>query len=256
MQKRTLGKSGLDVSALGFGCMGISFGYGPTTSREEGIAIIRAAVDSGVTLFDTAEAYGRSIAQRHTSRSTGRATPSTCRRWSGVEMDDTSSGPIVRRATSADLGSLGRLGALLVQEHHDFDGQRFLAARNRTPDDYASFLGSQLDDPDVVVLVADNGVGVIGYAYAAIEGYDYMSLRGPAAVLHDLIVHPDHRGHGVGRLLLNATLSFLTSRGAPRVVLSTAERNVSAQRLFERMGFRRTMVEMTRELDCPTTPPP
>src|SRR5215207_5671469 len=58
MQKRSLGKSGLDVSALGFGCMGISFGYGPTSSREQGIAIIRAAVDDGVTFFDTAEAYG------------------------------------------------------------------------------------------------------------------------------------------------------------------------------------------------------
>ncbi len=58
MQTRTLGKSGLEVSALGFGCMGISFGYGPATSREEGIAIIRAAVEGGVTFFDTAEAYG------------------------------------------------------------------------------------------------------------------------------------------------------------------------------------------------------
>ena len=58
MQKRTLGQSGLEVSALGFGCMGISFGYGPAASREEGIAIIRAAVDGGVTFFDTAEAYG------------------------------------------------------------------------------------------------------------------------------------------------------------------------------------------------------
>src|SRR5438876_9013527 len=58
MQKRTLGKSGLGVSALGFGCMGISFGYGPAASREEGLAIIRAAVDGGVTFFDTAEAYG------------------------------------------------------------------------------------------------------------------------------------------------------------------------------------------------------
>jgi aryl-alcohol dehydrogenase-like predicted oxidoreductase len=58
MQKRTLGRSGLEVSAIGFGCMGISFGYGPATSREEGLAIIRAAVDSGVTFFDTAEAYG------------------------------------------------------------------------------------------------------------------------------------------------------------------------------------------------------
>jgi len=58
LQKRTLGKSGLEVSALGFGCMGISFGYGPAASRDEGIAIIRAAVDGGVTFFDTAEAYG------------------------------------------------------------------------------------------------------------------------------------------------------------------------------------------------------
>lgn len=58
MQKRTLGKSGLEVSALGFGCMGISFGYGPATSREDGIHVIRAAVDGGVTFFDTAEAYG------------------------------------------------------------------------------------------------------------------------------------------------------------------------------------------------------
>jgi aryl-alcohol dehydrogenase-like predicted oxidoreductase len=58
MQKRMLGKSGLEVSALGFGCMGISSGFGPAKSREEGIAIIRAAVDGGVTFFDTAEVYG------------------------------------------------------------------------------------------------------------------------------------------------------------------------------------------------------
>src|SRR5262245_11823429 len=153
--------------------------------------------------------------------------------------DQPPTGPLVRRAISADVPSLGRLGALLVQEHHDFDGRRFLAARTRTPDDYASFLGSQLDDPDVVVLVAEKDGAVIGYAYAAIEGYDYMSLRGPAGVLHDLIVHPEHRAHGVGRVLLDATLSYLRSRGAPRVVLSTAERNESAQRFFERMGFRR-----------------
>jgi aryl-alcohol dehydrogenase-like predicted oxidoreductase len=58
MEKRTLGNTGLEVSALGFGCMGISFGYGPARSREEGVAIIRAAVEGGVTFFDTAEAYG------------------------------------------------------------------------------------------------------------------------------------------------------------------------------------------------------
>src|SRR6186713_2401640 len=58
MKKRSLGRNGLEVSALGFGCMGISFGYGQPTSRDEGVAVIRAAVDAGITFFDTAEAYG------------------------------------------------------------------------------------------------------------------------------------------------------------------------------------------------------
>ncbi len=58
MQKRTLGKSGLEVSALGFGCMGLSYGYGPATDKEQAIKVILAAYDGGVTFFDTAEAYG------------------------------------------------------------------------------------------------------------------------------------------------------------------------------------------------------
>lgn len=159
---------------------------------------------------------------------------------------------IVRRATPADLPRIGRLGALLVEEHYDFDSLRFLAASDRTPAGYASFMSTQLKDPDISVLVADDAGYVIGYAYAAVEGYDYMSLRGPAGVLHDIIVDPAHRGRGVGRLLLEATLEFLKSRGAPRVVLTTAEQNEPAQRLFASVGFRRTMIEMTRELDDPT----
>jgi aryl-alcohol dehydrogenase-like predicted oxidoreductase len=58
MQKRTLGKSGLEVSALGYGCMGLSFAMGPATEKDEAIKVIRAAYDRGVTFFDTAEAYG------------------------------------------------------------------------------------------------------------------------------------------------------------------------------------------------------
>src|SRR5918996_6522218 len=58
MQKRTMGQTGLEVSALGFGCMGISQSYGQPSSRADGIAIIRSAVDAGVTFFDTAEVYG------------------------------------------------------------------------------------------------------------------------------------------------------------------------------------------------------
>ena len=58
MQRRTLGNSGLEVSALGLGCMGLSFGYGPAVDTQGGIEVIRGAVDRGVTFFDTAEAYG------------------------------------------------------------------------------------------------------------------------------------------------------------------------------------------------------
>jgi ribosomal protein S18 acetylase RimI-like enzyme len=110
-------------------------------------------------------------------------------------------------------------------------------------------MSTQLEDPDKAVLVADDDGDVIGYAYAVVEGYDYMALRGPAGVLHDIILDPEHRGRGVGQLLLDAALEFFRSRGVPRMVLSTAEQNEPAQRLFASMGFRRTMVEMTRELD-------
>src|ERR1700694_1509116 len=58
MQKRKLGKSGLEVSAIGLGCMGMSFGFGPAKDKQEMIPVIRAAVELGVTFFDTAEVYG------------------------------------------------------------------------------------------------------------------------------------------------------------------------------------------------------
>jgi aryl-alcohol dehydrogenase-like predicted oxidoreductase len=58
MQKRKLGKGGLEVSALGFGCMGMSFGYGPAADKKQAISVIRSAVERGVTFFDTAEVYG------------------------------------------------------------------------------------------------------------------------------------------------------------------------------------------------------
>ena len=155
----------------------------------------------------------------------------------------------IRPASPADVPAIGRLGALLVKTHHDFDPQRFIAATPRTEHGYGSYLGSLLRDQEIVILVAEEDGEVLGYTYAGVEGYDYMALRGPAGALYDIVVDPAHRGHGVGRMLLDATLAALEARGAPRVVLSTAEQNEPAQRLFARAGFRRTMIEMTRELD-------
>lgn len=155
----------------------------------------------------------------------------------------------IRAATRGDARRLGVLGAQLVALHHDFDPARFFAAGAQTASGYGGYLVSQIGEPQVVLLVAETDMEVIGYSYAALEGIDYMALRGPAGVLYDLLVAPEHRGSGAGSQLLQATLAALTRLGAPRVVLSTAERNGGAQQFFTRFGFRRTMVELTCELD-------
>ena len=145
------------------------------------------------------------------------------------------------------MGDIGRLGAMLVRAHHEFDAQRFIPATPQTESGYGAYLGTQIGAQGVVILVAEEDGKVIGYSYAGMEGFDYMALRGPAGAVYDIIVDPAYRERGVGRALLSATLEALEAQGAPRVVLSTAERNEAAQRMFERAGFRRTMIEMTRE---------
>ncbi len=76
----------------------------------------------------------------------------------------------------------------------------------------------------------------------------WKELREAAGFIHDVLVDEAHRRGGVAGALLDAASEWLKSRGAPRVMLWTAERNHAAQRLFEQAGFRRTMIEMTREL--------
>jgi len=153
----------------------------------------------------------------------------------------------IRPATPTDLSAISRLGALLVRTHHDFDPERFIPATPQTEHAYTAFLGAQLEDPDVLILAAERDGAVVGYTYSSIEGTDYMALRGPAGMMHDLLVAPAHRGQGIGQMLLDATMAELEARGAPRFVLWAAVQNESAQRMFARAGFRPTMLEMTRE---------
>lgn len=120
---------------------------------------------------------------------------------------------------------------------------------------YGHFLASQSEEPNKLVLVAERDGEVVGYAYAGVEGNDYMVLRGPAGVIYDLVVDPAHRRQGIGTALLEAAQSALAARGEPRALLMTAERNIGAREMFEKAGFRRTMVEMTRELADDRAPP-
>jgi ribosomal protein S18 acetylase RimI-like enzyme len=154
----------------------------------------------------------------------------------------------IRRAEARDATALGVLGATLMRAHYDFDPQRFLAAGDDAERGYAAFLQAQLQDEDAVVLVAERDGRLVGYVYAALEPMSWKELRGPAGFIHDIVVEGAERGAGTGKALVEAATTWLRDRGAPRVLLCTAERNEAAQRLFLRLGFRRTMIEMTREL--------
>ena len=85
--------------------------------------------------------------------------------------------------------------------------------------------------------------------YAGIEPQSWKELRDAAGFIHDVVVAAEAQRHGVASALVEAACEWLRSIGAPRVVLWTAEKNDGAQRLFTRLGFRRTMIEMTRELE-------
>lgn len=154
----------------------------------------------------------------------------------------------IRPADRADLAALGRLGAELVRAHHAYDPLRFILPAEGIEEGYAWFLGSQLANDSACVMVAERDSRVVAYVYAAIEPMSWQELRDEAGYIHDLIVDPAARGAGIGARLVEAVIAWLRGRGMPRVLLQTAEPNVSAQRLFASLGFRRTMVEMTKEI--------
>jgi GNAT superfamily N-acetyltransferase len=157
---------------------------------------------------------------------------------------------IIRRAEPRDVAALGELGAALMRTHYAFDRDRFIPPGDGTEasEGYSQFLGSQLDEDGVLVLVAERRDRIVGYAYAAIEPLSWKELRDECGFVHDLLVADEARRSGVGEALLDRAIEWLREQGMPRVVLWTSPHNESARRLFERRDFRPTMIEMTREI--------
>jgi ribosomal protein S18 acetylase RimI-like enzyme len=150
----------------------------------------------------------------------------------------------VRRATSADLSTAAELAAQLVRQHHRVDPGRFFLPEG-VEQGYAAWFRQELARREAVILVAA-GAAVVGYAYGTIEGRDWNLLLDRHGAIHDIFVAEGARRCGTGLLLMQALIAELESLGAPRIVLATMVGNENAQRLFERVGFRRTMLEMTR----------
>jgi len=156
----------------------------------------------------------------------------------------------VRPATPADLPALGRLGAQLVDYHLALDPRRYMRI-DQAVEGYSWFLGKELTNKDAVVLVAereDDGA-VVGYAYGTVEPRDWNALLDPHGALHDVLVDPVARRLGVAERLVREICRRLSALGAPRVLLHTAVQNEQGQALFKKLGFRTTMLEMTREAD-------
>ena len=136
-----------------------------------------------------------------------------------------------------------------MRTHYAFDERRFMSPGDDPEGGYAGFLAEQLRKDDAIVLVAERDGTVVGYAYAGIEPLSWKELRDQAGFVHDLLIADDARESGVGRRLLDAAIDWLREQGMPRVVLWTAAPNDVARRLFERRGFRPTMIEMTLEIE-------
>jgi ribosomal protein S18 acetylase RimI-like enzyme len=151
----------------------------------------------------------------------------------------------VRRATSADLGAAAELAGRLVRQHHEVDPGRFFLPEG-VEQGYVAWFRQELARREAVILVAVAEAGVVGYAYGTIEGRDWNLLLDRHGAIHDIFVADGARRSGTGLLLMQAIIAELEGLGAPRIVLSTMVGNEKAQRLFERAGFRRTMLEMTR----------
>ena len=151
----------------------------------------------------------------------------------------------IRRATEADAPALGRLGALLWRVHYEWDTRRFIAPSANPEADYSAFLVSQLSDENAAVFVAERGGAVVGYVFASLEPASFKELRAACGYVHDIAVLDEERRGGVATALITTARDWLRGRGAPRVVIWTADANVAAQQLFGRLGFRRTMIEMT-----------
>jgi GNAT superfamily N-acetyltransferase len=154
----------------------------------------------------------------------------------------------IRRAIESDEEPLGRFGGALMRQHHAADPGRFIRAE-RPEAAYGRFLVSQLSNPNSLVLVAEDSGTTVGYVFADVESTNWMELRGPCGVVHDVYVDEAARHLGAGRELMRAAIDWVYSKGRSQVVLLTKTRNEHAQHLFAALGFRPTMIEMTLDRD-------
>ena len=153
---------------------------------------------------------------------------------------------VIRRAIDGDEKRIAEFAVRLFELHVGYDPERFSTFANI--DGAARFYRSRFDTAESAVIVAERDKEVVGFAYLEKDELNYAELLRNGVWLHDLFVDESARGQGVGKELIKAAVEAAKDLGADKLLLSVAAKNAAAQMVFEKAGFRPTMLEMTLNL--------
>ena len=153
---------------------------------------------------------------------------------------------LIRQATPGDEQRVAEFAIRLFDQHVEYDPERFSTFAN--VEGAARFYRSRFETPDSAVLVAEVDGEVVGFAYLERDELNYAELLRDGAWMHDIYVDESARTTGLGKDLIKAAAEAAKRMGAKKLLLTVAAKNAIAQQVFEKAGFRRTMVEMTLNL--------
>jgi GNAT superfamily N-acetyltransferase len=151
----------------------------------------------------------------------------------------------VRPVAANDWPRVGVLAESLVRAHHAFDAFRFIDPGSLPASVYTSRVQAEIARGRATLQVAESNGEIVGFVFAGIEPESWKELRPEAGFVQDLVVAEGHRDGGIGSALLASAIEWFDTRGVQRIMLWTAQENAGAQRLFNSVGFRPTMIEMT-----------
>ena len=193
----------------------------------------------------SASATRPSSARAHASAVVESAVMQRCIAWRGLLPD--AAMMLIRDMEAADLEPASGLAEHLVTLHHRWDSTRFFTMPQIAAG-YRRFFQSQLETDGVLLLTAVLDGQVAGYLYGTLEERDWAKLLDAHGAIHDLYVADGARRQGVAQALMNEASTRFKAWGARQLVLYTATANVEGQALFKRLGYRPTMIEMTKDL--------
>lgn len=154
----------------------------------------------------------------------------------------------IRSAEVRDLNALAEFGLALANVHVEIDNRRFVVPSGGVHA-FFEFFKDELERPESRMLIAEEEMTPVGYAFVRMEPASIEALSEPSAWLHDVYVDQQFRGRGVGRQLVLAAITSAQQMGSSSLMLGVSPANKEAKQLYDHLGLRPTMIEMRLDLD-------